>query len=149
MIRVKTLAFIKAGVACLWPASVWAASQTFGQAVEKVTLLEWVLVLVLSSLSGGTALLIKISAQINNAPPDALVPPIRNLPLLAAAHMAGSILAGFMAFFAAAHMGMPGLLVGLIVPAISFGGAKACEAIYRKTINHTFGRMPGGDLDER
>lgn len=149
MIRVRTIATLKAIAVLVWPPSVLAAQVTFGEAAEAVTLLEWVLVLVLSSLSGGTALLIKVSGQINDAPPDSLVPPIRNLPLLIGAHMAGSILAGFMAFFASTHLSMPGLLVGLIVPAISFGGAKACEVIYRKTINSTFGRMPGADGNER
>ncbi|RYF54976.1 MAG: hypothetical protein EOO27_22305 [Comamonadaceae bacterium] len=140
MIRVRTLAALKAFGVAAWPPSVIAAQITFGQAVEKITSLEWMLVLVLTTLSGGTALLIRISAQINEAPPDAVVPPVRNLALLIAAHMGGSWLAGLMAFFSAAHFGMPGLLVGFFVPAVSFGGAKACELIYNRTIGSTFGR---------
>lgn len=149
MIRVRTVAACKTFAILAWPSSVLAAQLSFGEAAGAVTALEWGLVLILSLLSGGTALLIKVSSKINDAPPDSLVPPIRNLPLLVAAHMAGSVLAGFMSFFAAAHLSMPGLLVGLIVPAISFGGAKACEVIYRKTLNSTFGRMPGGDANQQ
>jgi len=142
VIRVRTVAGLKACAVAIWPPSVIAAQLTFGQAVETITGLEWLLVLVLTTLSGGTALLIRISAQINDAPPDAIVPPIRNLPLLIAAHMGGSWLAGLMGFFSAAHFGMPGLLVGFFVPAISFGGAKACEYIYNRTIGSSFGRLP-------
>jgi hypothetical protein len=142
VIRVRTLAILKANAVLLWPPSVLAAQLTFGQAVEGITALEWTVVLVLSTLSGGTALLIRVSAQINDAPPEAVVPPIRNLPLLVAAHMCGSWLAGLLGFFAAAHFGMPGLLVGFFVPCMSFGGAKACEYIYNRTIGATFGRLP-------
>lgn len=126
----------------LWPSSALAASLTFGAAVETITPLEWTLVLVLTTLSGATALLIRVSGQINDAPPDALVSPIRNLPLLIAAHMGGSLLAGLMAFFSAAHFGLPGLLVGFFVPAVSFGGAKACEYISKRVIGSTYGQLP-------
>ena len=142
MIKVRTLATLKAVALCIWPPSVIAAQLTFGQAVETITAIEWLLVLVLTTLSGGTALLIRVSAQINDAPPDAVVPPVRNLPLLIAAHMGGSWLAGLMGFFSAAHFGMPGLLVGFFVPCISFGGAKACEYIYNRTLGSTFGQLP-------
>lgn len=147
MIRVRTLATLKAIAILIWPPSVIAAQLTFGQAVEAITALEWVIVVVLSTLSGGTALLIRVSSQINDAPPDAIVPPVRNLPLLIAAHMCGSWLAGLMAFFGAAHFEMAGLLVGFLVPAISFGGAKACEYIYNRAIGSTFGRLPAPRSD--
>lgn len=123
----------------LWPPSLLAATATFGQAVGAIERIEVILVFLLSTLSGVTAFLIRYSRRINETPLDSELPPIRNLPLLISSHMAGSWLAGIMAFFSAAHWGMPGLLVGFFVPAVSFGGAKACEVIYTATI----GRFPG------
>ncbi len=140
--RVKTFAAIKSACIVLHPSVVLAAQETFGEAVEAITGLEWALVIILSLLSGGTALLIKISGIVNGAPPDALVPKIRSLPLMASSHMAGSLLVGVLSFFIAAHLGFPGLLVGFFVPALSFGGARAAEAIFQSTINRHFPAPP-------
>lgn len=139
MIRARQLLVLSRALVLLWPPSLLAATLTFGQAAGQIERIEVILVFLLSTLSGVTAFLIRYSKRINETPLDADLPPVRNLPLLVASHMAGSWLAGVMAFFGAAHWGMPGLLVGFFVPAVSFGGAKACETIYTATI----GRIPG------
>jgi hypothetical protein len=118
----------------LWPAAVSASPLTFGQSIEQVTAFEWVLVAVLSTLSGVTALLLRISNQVNEDPPR----PINHLWLLAASHMCGSWLAGLMAFFGASHFHMAGMITGLFVPAVSFGGAKSCELIYTSVMSGKF-----------
>lgn len=136
--RVRTLQKLITAMSALYPLSALAAQLTFGDAVEAITPLEWALVVVLSTLSGGTALLIRISNVVNNAPPDAVIPPIRNMPLMASAHMCGSLLVGLMSFFVSAHLGFPGLLIGFFVPAMSFGGARAAEAIFLSTVKRHF-----------
>jgi hypothetical protein len=121
---------------------VAAAPATFGQAVAAVTMLEWLLVAVLSTLAGITALFIRISAAINDAPPDQAIRPIRNIWLLVGAQMCGSWLAGLCGFFVASQFGMAGLLVGFWVPMCAFGGAKLLELAYNKFIKSKFDAMP-------
>ncbi len=135
----RLIAIIRAILICIWPAAILAAPLTFGQAVEQVTGFEWVLVLVLTTLAGVTALLIKISGIVNDTPIGLEVPAIRNPYLLVSAHMFGSWLAGLMAFFVASHYGMNGLLVGFFVPGVAFGGAKSCELFYNNFIKKKVG----------
>lgn len=131
----RLLAVLKVAVLLCWPPAVRAAALTFDQAVAQITLRESLLLGVLMTLAGVTALLFRISSHVN-AEMDEPAPmlPIRNLPLLAAAHMCGSWLAGVIAYFAAAHLDMPGLLVGVVVPLASFGGAKTLELMYNRFI---------------
>lgn len=147
MCKAKTLITLKTVALGLWPPTVLAAQLTFGEAVERVTALEWALVALLSTLAGVTALLIRLSDLANNTPPDQEIPPVRSPALLVSSHMMGSWLVGLLAFFGSAHFGMPGLLVGFFVPAVSFGGARAAERIYLATVGRAFPlpQAPGKD----
>jgi ABC-type uncharacterized transport system permease subunit len=131
----RILAFLKILLLCCWPPAAWAATLTFDQALAQITLRESLLLCVLMTLAGVTALLFRISNQVN-AGIDGDVPmkPIRSLPLLVSAHMCGSWLAGICAFFLASHFDMPGLMVGFFVPMVSFGGAKSLELMYNKFV---------------
>jgi len=142
MTPARILFMAKAVVAAMWPMAVAAAPLTFGQAVERVTGLEWLLVVVLSTLAGVTALFIRISAHINDVPADKPAPPIPNVWLLVSAHMCGSWLAGLVGFFLAAHVGMSGLLVGFFVPMCAFGGAQFLELVYNKFVKSKIGALP-------
>lgn len=127
--RIRHLKNIVRFLVIAWPASVLAATMTFGQAVGQIERVEVILVFLLSTLAGVTSFLISYSRRINDTPIDADLPPIRNFPLLVGAHMTGSLLAGIVAFFFAAHW-MPGLLIGFFVPAMAFGGAKALAGFF-------------------
>lgn len=139
MTPLRVIATIKFFLYLLWPAAVMAGPLTFGQAVQQVTGLEWMLLAVLTTLAGVTALLIRVSAHINDAPDGVVAAPIRNLYLLVSAHMCGSWLAGIVAFFLAAHLVMPGYMVGFFVPIVSFGGARSLEVLYNKYVRDRFG----------
>lgn len=113
-----------------WPSSVWATALTFGESVSKITPLEWFLVCLLSTLSGLTSLLIRVSNEINANPPRT----IRHPFIFGGAHMLGSWLAGVMTFFSAAQFGFYGFSIGVAVPAIAFGGAASCEWFMRRAM---------------
>lgn len=138
MTPVRFLVITKGILWLIWPCAVAAAPATFGQAVAAVTLLEWLLVVLLSTLAGITALLIRISAAINDAPHDQAIQPIRNIRLLVCTQMFGSWLAGLCGFFVASEFRMAGLLVGLWVPMCAFGGAKLLELAYNKFVKSKF-----------
>lgn len=139
MTPLRIIAMVKLLLCLLWPAAVMAGPLTFGQAVQQITSLEWMLLAVLTTLAGVTALLIRVSAHVNDAPDGTVAAPIRNLYLLVSAHMCGSWLAGIVSFFMAAHLGMPGYLVGFFVPIMSFGGARTLEILYNKYVRDRFG----------
>lgn len=132
----------KAVLWLIWPCAVAAAPATFGQAVAAVTMLEWLLVALLSTLAGVTALFIRISAVINEAPSDQAFKPIRYMWLLVCTQMFGSWLAGLCGFFVASHFGMAGLLVGFWVPMWAFGGAKLLELAYNKLVKSKLDALP-------
>jgi len=128
LIRLKIL------VLCCWVPVVRAATLSFDEALAQITLRESLLLGVLMTLAGVTALLFRISNQVNAGGDDKPMKPIRNLPLLVGAHMCGSWLAGICAFFMASHFDMPGLMIGFFVPMVSFGGAKSLELMYNKFV---------------
>lgn len=131
----KILAFLKVAILCCWVPSVRAAQLTFDEALQQITLREALLLSLLMTLAGVTALLFRISNQVNAGIEGAgPMKPIRSLPLLVGAHMCGSWLAGILAFFSASHFEMPGLMVGFFVPLVSFGGAKSLELMYNKFV---------------
>lgn len=123
------------------PACVWASPVTFGQAVEQVTALEWILVCVLSTFAGVTALLIQVSNAINNAP-EGTVAPIKNVKLLASMQMFGSWSAGLVGFFMAPGLGITGIGTGAFVFMAALGGSKLLELVYNKLIKSKIDALP-------
>lgn len=131
----KVIALLKLLILFCWATSAYAAQPTFDQALSQITLRESILLVVLMTLAGVTALLYRISNHVNAGMDGAKpVAPIRSLPLLVSAHMCGSWLAGICAFFLARHYEMPGLLLAFFVPIVSFGGAKSLELLYNKFV---------------
>lgn len=113
----------------LWlPAIAFASTVTLHKTLEGVTLPTLVIVFVLSSLSGATALLQRIDRELRESVTKKLPRPT----LFAAAHMLGSWMAGCLAFLIAESSDTNDWLeLGIIVVA-SFAGAKFIEAISEK-----------------
>lgn len=113
----------------LWvPALAFASTVTLDKTLEGITGLTVVIVFVLSSLSGLTALLQRIDQELR-------VMKVKELPrptLFAAAHMMGSWSAGTLAFVICEGQNSNDWLeLGIIVVA-SFAGAKFIESISEK-----------------
>lgn len=109
---------------CLWlPASAWAASVTLTATLSGVSGLTFGLVAALSSLSGATALLMRIEQEIARSSTGVLPRPW----LFASMHMCGSWLAGVLAFFVSEGQDLNDWAeLGVIIIA-SFLGAKFIE----------------------
>ncbi len=139
----RILVRLKIIVLGCWVPVVRAATLSFDEAVAQITLRESLLLGVLMTLAGVTALLFRISNQVNAGRDDSgSMKPIRNLPLLVGAHMCGSWLAGICGFFLASHFDMPGLMIGFFVPMVSFGGAKSLELMYNKFVAGRLATQP-------
>lgn len=112
-----------------------AAEITFGQGFAQIPGIAWIAVLGLSTLAGVTALLLRISAQINEGPDGATAKPMKDARIFAAAHMCGSWLAGVVVFLLALHGAWPDFLVGAAIILASFGGAKTLELLTERFFN--------------
>jgi len=113
----------------LWlPTIAFASTVTLDKTLEGITLPTLIIVFVLSSLSGATALLQRIDRELRESVTKTLPRPT----LFAAAHMLGSWLAGCLAFLLCENQDANDWLELGIIVAASFAGAKFIESISEK-----------------
>lgn len=110
--KLTTLMAIKLIVYALWPTTVWAASITLGDTMRGVPLLAWLMVLIVSTLSGLAALLNRIKTD---------MPP--RLGLYITAHMAGSLLAGLLAFLVGEQADLADMTEAVSIALAAYAGA--------------------------
>lgn len=118
---------LRAMLVFLWvPAIACAATITLQTTLDEITWPVAMLVAFLSTLSGATALVVRIDRELRaQASPE----PLRWPWLFTGAHMMGSWLAGASAFIVAEGQNLNDWLeLGMIV-AFSFVGAKAIEKL--------------------
>ena len=127
------LVVLRCLLVALWlPTIAFASTVTLDKTLEGITFPTMVIVFVLSSLSGATALLQRIDRELRESATKTLPRPT----LFAAAHMLGSWLAGCLAFILAENQDTNDWLeLGIIVVA-SFAGAKFIESISEKYLAH-------------
>lgn len=127
MIQARTVAMVV--LAMLWPVSAWAATLTLGAQMAQTPLLDLAMTLVLSILSGITALL---HAMIEQYKQSDTIP---RLPLFVSSRMFGSVLAGLLMFFGSSTRGWdPGTQVCAIILA-SFGGTWFIQRVLQFFVN--------------
>ena len=113
----------------LWvPAIAFASTVTLDETLEGLTLPTLIIIFVLSSLSGATALLQRIDRELRESQTKKLPRPT----LFAAAHMLGSWMAGCLAFLLCENQNANDWLELGIIVAASFAGAKFIESISEK-----------------
>lgn len=105
MISRTSLAALKFVVYLLWPATAWATQITIGQTLADVPLLAWLMVFILSTVSGLAALLNSLKLELP-----------KRWPVFIGAHMLGSWLAGVLLFF-----GLEGAETADLVEAVAIG----------------------------
>lgn len=113
----------------MWlPALAVAGTVTIEKTFEGMTAVSFMIVFVLSTLSGATALIQRIDRELRESVDKKMPRPT----LFAAAHMLGSWLAGTLAFLISeGHDVNDWLELGVIIIA-SFAGAKFIESISEK-----------------
>lgn len=127
------LSAVYAFLAILWPAVALAAANTFESTVLGVGWVSWLVVVVLSTLSGLTALLNRVRAEIATA--EANGTPIPPLRVFVASNMLGSLLAGLFMFFLCEHWDAPGFLEAAAIIGASYGGARFIERIMEGAVD--------------
>jgi hypothetical protein len=132
---------IYAFLVVLWPTLTFAAASTFGATFEDVGFAAWVMVLVLSTVAGLTALLNRIGAQLQAA--EETGHKIPSLRIFVAANLLGSWLTGLFFFLLCEHFDTPDFLEAAIVIGASYIGARlierTTETIVERTLDRVFG----------
>ena len=136
----------------LWPTLTFAASSTFGTTFQGVGWAAWLMVIVLSTVAGMTALLNRIAKELQN---DGTQPHIPSLRLFIASNLFGSWLTGLFFFLVCEHFDVPDFLEAAAVIGASYAGARlierAMEGVVDKAIDRVgilFGAAPRGRYDE-
>ncbi len=118
------LRFIRVFLLLAWPATLFAA-QSLQSAIVGVSWVTWLLLAVLSTLSGVTALLWRLADMRK----DETMPVPRRLPLLIASQMLCSWLAGILAFVIAMHLEIPEWWMCASIIIASFSGSRFIDKV--------------------
>ena len=112
----RWLLAIKAIVYTLWPITAWATAITLGETMSGVPLLAWLMVSVLSTVSGLAALLSRLR---DDTPPRLLV--------FVVSHMLGSIVSGFVVFLACEGANLDDFVEAVSIALAGYAGAKLMD----------------------
>lgn len=120
------LSCLKLIVYLLWPTTAWATGITLGTTLTEVPLLAWLMVIILSAVSGLAALLNRIKVDT----------PV-NLPVFVLAHMLGSILAGVLTFFVSEGADLADLAEAPAIALAAYAGAALMDKWAAKFVDKT------------
>lgn len=105
----------------LWPVTCWATAITLGETMRTVPTLAWLMVLVLSAVSGLAALLSRLRDQ---AP--------ERLTLFVVSHMLGSLVAGLLVFFICEGADINDFTEAVAIALAAYAGAKLIDRLSDK-----------------
>lgn len=120
------LTCLKLIIYLLWPTTAWATGITLGTTLTEVPILAWLMVIILSAVSGLAALLnrIKVDAPVN-------------LFVFVLAHMMGSLLAGFVTFFMAEGANLPDMAEAPAIALAAYAGAALMDKWAARFVDKT------------
>lgn len=121
----------------LWPTVTYAAASTFGSTFEGIGVLSWVMVLVLSTVAGMTALLNRIATALQ----DGSAKVIPSMWLFVATNLFGSWLTGLFFFLVCEHFEVPDFLEAAVVIGASYVGARLIERTMEGAVEGLVDRM--------
>jgi hypothetical protein len=116
---------------------VYAASLTFGDAMRAITGASIVGWLLLSTLSGITALFYRLDRELRRTGQR-----LPNPGVFVAAHLSGSLTMGALAYLSGEGLGAPGLATAVTIILFSFAGAAALERLVEKRLRGILGAAP-------
>lgn len=123
------LFFAKGVLAVLWPTCAWAAASTFGTSMTSIPALAVLMTVILSTLSGVTALLHAMKQEYETSGV------IAHLWLLVTSKLFGSNTAGLLMFFLAESMGMEDAKEAMAIIVAAFGGTWFIERVLQAFTN--------------
>lgn len=131
-------------VAILWPTITFAAASTFGSTFEGIGLTAWLMVIVLSTVAGMTAILNRIASElraIDAAPEEGGKPKLPSIWLFIASNLFGSWLTGLFFFLICEHFDVPDFLEAAAVIGASYAGARLIERTMEGVVDKAIDRL--------
>lgn len=113
----QTIFCLKIFIYMLWPTCAWATGVTLGETLATVPFLAWVMVFMLSTISGLAALLNRLKDETPAKP-----------RLFIAAHMLGSVVAGLLIFFSLTGTGVGDFAIAAAISTAAYAGARFLDA---------------------
>lgn len=129
----NTLRAIKAVVYTLWPATTWAAQITLGTTLATVPALAWLMVFILSTVSGLAALLNRLKTDT----PE-------HLKTYVAAHMLGSWVSGVLMFFVMEAADVADFSEAVGIALAAYAGARLMDRWADAFVTKVAGDKPSG-----
>ena len=122
----------------LWPTLTFAAASTFGETFQGVGWTAWLMVLVLSTVAGLTALLNRVANELQN---DGTKPHPPSLKLFVAANLFGSWLTGLFFFLVCEHFDVPDFAEAAAIIGASYIGARLIERTMEGVVDKLLDRI--------
>jgi len=129
--KARELLMLKLCVWLMWPITAWATSITLGSTLASVPLLAWLMVLLLSTVSGLAALLNRLKVEAPARP-----------AVFMASHMLGSWVAGVLVFLGAEAVDAHDLAEAVAIGLAAYAGAKLMDQWSEKFVAQTTGKTP-------
>lgn len=127
------LRYLQAFILLAWPPALFAA-QTLEDALGGITGWTWFFLFMISTLSGVTALLWRLSSMVSGAEK----PVNSHLHLVVLAQMTSSWLAGLLSFLLGSRFGLQPLEVCAAIIVASFLGSKFIDIVGEKWLTRKF-----------
>lgn len=129
-------------VMCMWPMTAFAAADSLSRAFTSHSIADWVALVLLATVSGLVALLNRVRKNLEVEvlekvgktfdEQDRLV---LSWKIFAWFHMAGSYMAGFVAFMLGEHFGLDSYLHALIIAFFAWMGAAVIDRMAAESSN--------------
>lgn len=146
MLRSKTyLQLLYALAWVLWPMVTWAASVTLSNTINEIPVSAWVIVFILSAVSGLVSLLQRLKDEMMKPKWETQI--YRAWRWFTAAHIIGALFAGLIAFLVAEAFDITDLIEAVFIAVMAYGGArvtdKMADGISDGIVNRVIGLVGG------
>lgn len=130
----KNIRLLQVILMAFWPISAWASGESLGDTFGAINTADWLVVIVLSSVSGGVALLQRVrkgleakmlEAAGKNHDPAALL--LVDIRFYAVCHMAASLGVGFFTFILCEYQNVDAHMEALLIAGCAWGGANVAD----------------------
>jgi hypothetical protein len=128
----RDIIVIKVCVWTMWPVTAYATAITIGETLVSVPLLAWLMVLLLSTVSGTAALLNRLKLETPSRP-----------VMFAISHMMGSWVSGALTFLAAEAFDVHDMTEAVAIGLAAYSGAKLMDRWSDRFVDHVSSSKAG------
>lgn len=122
-----TFQFVYAIALLLWPMVTWAASVTLSSTINDIPASAWVIVLILSAVSGVVSLLQRLKDEIMKPAGETRI--YSAWRWFTAAHLIGALFTGLVTFLLAEALNIDDLIESVSIAIMAYAGGRAMDSL--------------------